>query len=165
MKQILIGVSMLLGFAACELGAPSRVEAPVDSISGAVPFEMEGPGGAALVVPVYLNGEGPHDFVLDTGATLTCVDEALADTLGLPEQTGGLAFGAGVGGSGRVRLVGLDSLQVGEARAFDLTACTLNLEQFQQAGLHVDGLIGLNFLSSFRVTLDFEQEVVVLQQP
>ena len=109
--------------------------------------------------------ESTRDFVLDTGATLTCVDQALAEQLGLPERTGQIGFGAGIGGSGSVRLVGLDSLRIGATKAYDLTACTLDLSQFEQAGLDIDGLLGLNFLKSFRVTLDFESNRLTLAEP
>lgn len=49
---------LLVGLAAaCQpTGAPARVEAPADSAAGEVPFDLAGPGGAALIVPVHLNG-------------------------------------------------------------------------------------------------------------
>ena len=146
----------------CDVGAPSRVEAPADTAAGEVTFELAGIGGAALIVPVHINGQGPYDLVLDTGATLTCVDQELAQQLGLPERRGQLALGAGVGVAGRVRVVAVDSLRVGAARAFDLTACVLDLQQLRSISPRVQGLLGLNFLRSFRVTLDFERNVLLL---
>ena len=149
--------------AGCEMGgAPARVEAPADSAAGEVAFELAGPNDAALLVPVYLNGQGPFDFVLDTGATFTCVDRDVAQRLQLPERTGALGIGAGVGGAGRIRLVRVDSLRVGASRALDVTACELDLAQVEQIGLEVDGLLGLNVLKEFRMTLDFEREVLIL---
>jgi|GEM_PF-3917599 len=57
--------------AACQEDVrPTVSSAPVDSVAGEVEFALAGPGGAALLVPVFVNGEGPFDFVLDTGATL-----------------------------------------------------------------------------------------------
>lgn len=148
----------------CQIGGgPSSVEMEGDS--AAVSFELAGAGGAAVVVPVYLNGGGPHAFVVDTGATFTCIHEPLADSLDLPEQTGGVGFGAGIGGSGRVRLVRVDSLRVGATSAFDLTACAIPLGELQQAGLDAEGLLGLNFLKSFRVTFDFETNTMHLDRP
>lgn len=152
--------------AACgEAGAPARVDAPADSAAGEVPFQLAGPGGAALIVPVHIGGEGPFDFVLDTGATLTCVEETLSERLALSEPTGVVGAGAGVQGAGRMRLVQIDSLRVGAATAQDLLACELDLQHIGQLGLDIQGLLGLNFLRSFRVTLDFERSVVGLQDP
>lgn len=155
---------VITGLLSCRMDGPSRVEAPADSAEGTISFELAGAGDAALVVPVYLNGRGPHQFVLDTGATLTCVNEAVADSLGLPERAGPGGVGIGAGGSGRVQLVTVDSLRIGQTKAFDLAACTLNLGQFEQAGLRVDGLLGLNFLKSFRMVLDFGRNTLHLEK-
>ncbi len=153
-----------LGFV-CPSTGPERVESPADLESGEVPFRLVGPGEAALVVPVELNGTGPYDFVLDTGATLTCVDDSLAEELDLPEREGVQGVGAGVGGSGRMRLVTLDSVRVGSAAAFDLMGCALNLESIRATGIEMRGLLGLNFLKSFHVVLDFERNVLTLSDP
>lgn len=149
---------------ACQVSAPSRAEAPADSAAGEIAMDWAGPNRAALVVPVHVNGRGPYDFVLDTGATLTCVSEELAAELSLPEATGQIGFGAGVGGSGRMRLVRVDSLRVGAARAADLQACALDLGSAQSIGIEFAGLLGLNFLRSFRVVLDFERDMIVIHQ-
>lgn len=150
----------------CTAASPeSRVEVPVDSAAGEVKFALEGPGGAALVVPVMINGQGPFDFVLDTGATLTCIDQRLARRLELEEERGVRGIGAGMGAAGRISLVRLDSLRIGQARASELMACALDLRHTESVGLGIDGLIGLNFLKSYRVTVDFQREVLLLQAP
>ena len=77
---------------------------------------------------------------------------------------GGLG-GAGVGGAGRMRLVTLDSIRVGSAAAFDLMGCALNLESVQATGIEMRGLLGLNFLKSFHMVLDFERNVLTLSDP
>lgn len=152
-----------LGAGCQQMGAPARVEAPADSAAGEIPFELAGPGGAALIVPVYLNGQGPFDFVLDTGATITCVDQAIAQQLELPKARGVVGVGAGAAGAGQMQLVTLDSLRIGAAKAGRLSACALDLSHTGRVGLEIDGLLGLNFLRSFRVTLDFEREILLLQ--
>ena len=40
--------------------------------------------GRLLLVPVSVNGTGPYPFLLDTGATSSMIDEALAGRLALP---------------------------------------------------------------------------------
>ena len=42
--------------------------------------------GRLLIVPVRIDGTGPYPFLLDTGATRSLVDEALADRLRLPRS-------------------------------------------------------------------------------
>jgi predicted aspartyl protease len=165
-------LAMLIGLAAapaapgCGIPLPAgRTVAPADAAAGEVAFELAGPGGAAMVVPVRINGQGPYQFVLDTGATITCLDHKLSDELQLPERSGQIGFGAGIGAAGQVKLVGVDSLNVGTASASDLTACAIDLQGIQEAGIKVDGLLGLNFLRSYHVTIDFERNVLRLQDP
>jgi predicted aspartyl protease len=150
----------------CErLGTPARSTAPPDSAAGETAFRLAGPGGAALVVPVRLNGRGPYDLILDTGATFTCVDDTLARELGLRERRDAIGAGVGVGGAGRVRLYRLDSLRVGGASAEGITVCGLDLAGLAKVSPGTRGLLGLNFLKSYRVTLDFKREVVRLETP
>lgn len=148
----------------CQQVTTRSVE-PGETRPGEVPIHLAGPGGAAVVVEVTINGEGPFELVLDTGATLTCVDRALADELELPEASGFGGVGAIQVPTEGVSLVTIDSLEIGEASASDLTACTIDLSQIQDMGLEVRGLLGLNFLKNYRVTLDFERGRMTLEDP
>jgi len=141
--------------------SPERVEAPA---TGEIPIDLLGPQGAAVAVPVHVNGQGPYAFVFDTGATLTCVDEILARDLALPDHRIGEGVGVGVGGAGRVRVVHADSVRVGEVTAVNLPVCVLDLEHVRRFGPDVHGLIGLNFMRPFTVILDFEREILRLEQ-
>jgi predicted aspartyl protease len=156
-----------LAMIACGCGpaAPAHVEAPPDSAAGEVGFEWAGTNDAALVVPVYIDGQGPYSFVLDTGATLTCVEQDVAAELSLREASGQIGFSAGIGGSGRIRLVSADSVRVGSATAEDLPLCALDLSSMERVGMELDGLLGLNFLRPFHISIDFEREVLTLRQP
>jgi predicted aspartyl protease len=150
---------------ACPDPRPGRVVMPADPADGEVQLEFAGPNDAALIVPVHINGEGPFDFVLDTGATLTCLSHATANQLALEAHPGAVGFGAGVGGAGRFEVVRIDSLRVGGVEAHDLLGCKLDLTQFHAIGTPIDGLLGLNFLREFRVTLDFERNTLLLERP
>src|SRR5687767_10637904 len=66
----------------------TEVGAPAAASPGTVQFKMAAPNDAAIIVSVKVNGQGPYDFVLDTGATFTCVDNELAEQLKLPEWKG-----------------------------------------------------------------------------
>ncbi len=130
-----------------------------------VGFELAGPGEAALLVPVFVNGQGPYSFVLDTGATMTCVDMVVAEELELPTEPGRIGIGMGIEQEpGGLELVSIDSLRVGNATAMGLTGCALDLGRFRAMGLEVEGLLGLNFLREFRVTLDFRTEELTLER-
>lgn len=144
----------------CDIGAPERVSAPTN---GELHFRYAGPNRAAILLPVFINGQGPFNLILDTGATLTCLNEGLVDAIGLPHETVARGIGVTVVGVGAVRLAHLDSLRVGAAQAYGISACILDLNGMRITGRQVDGLLGLNFLKAFRVTLDFDRETVRLQ--
>lgn len=148
-----------------ETGSPAAASAPADSAAGEVEFRIAGPGGSALAVPAYINGRGPFELILDTGATFTCLDTALVRELALPERPGVIGAAVGVSGTGRVKFVRVDSMRVGAARVRALTACAMDLSALRPLGAEVHGLLGLNFLRSFHVTLDFERDVMSLTQP
>lgn len=152
-----------LGASGCDGALPGRVTVQADTAAGEVPLRVAGRGGAVLLVGVHINGAGPYNLVLDTGATLTCIDERLARELVLPRKTGAVGLGAGVGGAARVALVQVDSIRVGSSTVTNLTACVLDLRHLHELGAGgVNGLLGLNFLSAFHVTLDFEQRLMTL---
>lgn len=151
------------GSAGCiDVGRPAESRAPADSAAGELAFRWAGPGGAAMVVPVRINGGEPVDLVLDTGATLTCVDTAIARRFQLPERRMMVGSAVGIGGAGRVRLHRVDSLQVGGAVTRDLTVCAMDLQALRAVGPEVHGLLGLNVLREFRLTIDFDRGVLRL---
>jgi hypothetical protein len=103
--------------------------------------------------------------VLDTGATLTCVDGMLAQELKLPDAEGTVALGGGIRGLGPMRLVALDSVALGDATVHDVRGCTVDLTPMRAAGLDVRGLLGLNVLREYRLTVDFDRRIVRLEPP
>jgi hypothetical protein len=64
------------------LAGPAPARSLESADRGRIPMRVV--AGRLLVVPVTLDGAGPFPFLLDTGATCSVVDEALADHLRLP---------------------------------------------------------------------------------
>jgi predicted aspartyl protease len=154
---------LALASAGCRSETSSRAAAPTANAPDEIPFKLVGIGESAIVVPVLVNGRGPYDFILDTGATLTCVDATLETELRLPERFAQFGVGAGAEGVGRVRLVTIDSLRVGNEQATSLSSCVLDLKHLALLSPSVRGLLGLNFLRSYRVTIDFEARTLILR--
>jgi predicted aspartyl protease len=158
--------SLLLTLASCQLGGePATTHAPADTTAGEVQLQFVGTGEAALVAPVYINGAGPFNLVLDTGATYTCVTTELAEQLNLPDQRGAVGIGTGVHATARVRIIRFDSVRVGAAIAHSMPGCVLDLTALETVGTSVDGLLGLNYLRAFDVGLDFQRNVLTLTAP
>ena len=159
---------LLLSLLALGCGLQSTISpgSPSETAPGEVSFKLAGPNEAALIVPVKINGKGPYDFVLDTGATFTCVDRTLADELKLPDWSGPLGGVVVTGGEGQMGLVKIDMLEVGDtAKASELVACKLDLTRMQPPGFGIKGLVGLNFLKNYRVTINFERNSLRLDKP
>lgn len=159
---------LLLGLLALGCGVPSAISpgSPSETAPGEVRFEMAGPNKAAIIVDVKINGQGPYDFALDTGATFTCVDRQLAEELKLPNWSGPLGSVVITGGDGEMGFVKIDRLEVGDtASASELVACKLDLSRMQPPGFGIKGLVGLNFLKSYRITIDFERNSLRLEKP
>lgn len=159
---------LLLGLLALGCNVPSAVSpgSPSETAPGEVNFKLAGPNDAALIVPVKINGTGPYDFVLDTGATFTCVDQSLAEQLKLPDWSGPLGTVIITGGEGQMGFVKIDKLEVGNtAGASELVACKLDLSRMQPPGFGIKGLLGLNFLKNYRLTIDFERTSLRLDKP
>ena len=128
-----------------------------------VPFEKH---GSVVIVKATLNGKAPVKLILDTGATFTCIDRPLADELKLPAWSGPLGSVVITGGEGEMGFVKIDRLEVGNtASATDLVACKLDLSRMQPPGFGIKGLVGLNFLKSYRITIDFERNTLRLDKP
>ena len=88
-----------------------------------------------LTVPVMINGKGPFQFVIDTGADRTVISRELAATLGLP--AGRKTTLNSISGASKVETVKIASLQVSTNRLEDVRAASLSA-----ANLGADGLLG-----------------------
>jgi len=100
-----------------------------------------------MIVGVYVNHSGPYDFLLDTGMQVTAVDLSVANELHLQPQ--GTAVVAGAGFSRSVSIAHLDSLEAGSHAIADSRVLMYDLGK-----LHVQGVLGEDFLERFDVLID-----------
>ena len=118
--------------------------------------------GRLPVVPVYLNGEGPFDFLLDTGTTSTVVTPSLAARLRLrPSDSVTLITVAGERDVPRARL---GRVEVGGRAAADVEALVSGLEPLSEIDPRVRGVLGQNFLGRFNYTLDYDGRAVEFER-
>lgn len=102
-----------------------------------------------MTVPVMVNGLGPFQFVVDTGADRTVISQELADRLALPRA--GTAKLHAMGGSGTVKLVRIETVQVSTNIAKRVEAAALPMRH-----LGADGLLGIDSLKGQRIVMDFD---------
>ncbi|HZF10239.1 MAG TPA: aspartyl protease family protein [Thermoanaerobaculia bacterium] len=130
-----------------------------------LPFHLAAPTKPLVLVPVFVDGEGPFQFALDTGASRTMLAPDLVHRLGLQTVEDDAATGAG----GAVQIVAgtVTSLAVGEVAVRDHAIGAGEFVHWirQAAGVPLDGILGYNFLNQFRVTIDYPRSVLELTAP
>lgn len=109
-----------------------------------------------LTVPVTINGQGPFDFVIDTGADRTVISEELAERLDLKQD--GTATLHAMGGKGTVKIVKIDTVKVSNNTAKRVRAAALPARN-----LGADGLLGIDSLKGQRIVMDFEAKTMRLE--
>jgi predicted aspartyl protease len=101
-----------------------------------------------VTVGVYLDGQGPFDFVVDSGANRTVLSAELAQALRLPPMDPAPVHG--IAGVEPAPTALVEELRVGLVRSRKL-----RLPVLPRARLGVDGLLGVDVLRGRRVRIDF----------
>ena len=142
---------------------PAETSFPASIVVPSSPAAASGPitvpvvmNGASVIVPVVLNGEFRTNLGLDTGATITVVSQRIAKSLGL--NPFGTSKVGTVGGIITVPLARLRSLKVGDAEIHDLV---VSIHDFS-TDPRIEGLLGLDYLKHFNVSLDARRKLLVL---
>lgn len=125
-----------------------------------IKFRLASEKKPLIILEVNVNGQGPFDFALDTGATMTVLCHKTAQKLGITASTP--AKGTGAGGQLAVSLTRLGSLAIGELEVKDLQVAVMDLTGVSQAaGTEIAGVIGYNLLEKFRVTIDYPKRKIL----
>jgi|CXWL01.1.fsa_nt_gi predicted aspartyl protease len=101
-----------------------------------------------MTLPVTIAGQGPFNFVVDTGAERTVLSRELAAQLGLQ-------------GAGQARVVGLaeavmaDLYHLDNIAVRDVTLASGTVPTFDQFDIGGPGLIGIDSLENHKVVIDF----------
>lgn len=106
------------------------------------------------IVPVTINGTGPYDFIVDTGASISLIDKSLTLQLALP-HTGGRQPVSGVGGTQEIVFVDVSRWKVGQL-ALPRTSIGSGTLPTVRGESGFQGLLGSDIWSQFgRITIDY----------
>ncbi|HEX8354556.1 MAG TPA: aspartyl protease family protein [Pyrinomonadaceae bacterium] len=141
--------------------------------------EAAAPPVAAFEIPIRTTSSGfwsgevnfdglekPVNFIVDTGASISVVSQALADRHGLGRYAqGGLIKVYGAAGlADNIQTLLLPRVELGPYAWKNVYAAVLDLEPINEtAGFEQTGIIGGNILSRYRVTFDFSRGLIRLQ--
>ena len=117
-----------------------------------------------LLVPVKVNGQGPYDFVLDTGASATLFSPELTAHLGITARDGVDVVGAVTAGMGARCVVESFTLGTAEQRHLGIVVADIFGPLAQRVGARIDGVLGYDVLKAYRVTLNYVEQTLLLQQ-
>jgi len=99
------------------------------------------------------------NFLLDTGACPSVIDQKIAHTLRLAERLSRVNLS---NKTIQTRLVILPSLTVGPVRADSLPVLTEDLSFYQKAlGLRVDGIVGMDFLRRSNFSINYGTKEII----
>ncbi len=139
----------------------SRINVVQERADAVIPFELR---GRRPHLSVRINGKGPFNFVLDTGASACVLSNAAAAKVGIrPVAAGGQA--RAVGGNGLFPIVYgvLKSLEIGPIKLGTVPVYLRDIPAISENGAAVDGFLGLATLSDFAMTLDYPQRSLGLR--
>jgi predicted aspartyl protease len=132
--------------------------------SAKVKFRLAGDAQPLILLPVQVNGDGPFEFILDTGAGTSLLSSDLAKKLKIKIIS--TKEGQSAGGKISVSLAKVDSLAVGQAKLDDVDVGIVDLTHIGNTiGTKIDGDIGYNFLKHFRITIDYHDCEIRLDEP
>ena len=131
---------------------------PISFDKASVPFQKR---GTVVIIPATINEKAAAKLVVDTGASYTMISQATAKELeiDLEKKLPTIPFQT-ANGIIQAPLVTLSSIDVGGLQVKDLTAAVH--DAFPDPG--ISGLLGLNFLSNFRMDIDTQNGVLHLEK-
>jgi predicted aspartyl protease len=129
-----------------------------------VPFTLAGQRQPVLLIPASVNGNGPHPFLLDTGAGACLLTPELSRSLNVTIT--GTQTAAGAGGQVTVQLGQVASIEVGGAIVRDVpVAITPEIHRISASvGAEIAGDLGYTFLRHFRLSIDYRKRTIRLEE-
>ena len=144
---------------AANVAATAEEQEPLGKFE--VSYEALEGSAKRVIIPVTLNDAVTVPMALDTGSPGMIVSFELAERLGIFSHDGGtlVVAAAGIGGTTPAVLTVIDTVSIEGARsAFVPTTVTESMSPAFQ------GLIGMDFLSGYEVSIDSKRKVVVFQE-
>jgi predicted aspartyl protease len=112
--------------------------------------------GYLMVVHVSINGQGPFDFLVDTGTNSTLVDPGLAAELHL-KPVDRMALATLADAAPVVRYYA-NTIQAGQASIAHLELLGAPLTEIRAVDSKIRGVLGMNFLLQFSFLLDYRHQ-------
>jgi len=136
------------------LTAPARAQEPI----AVVPYRVDYNG--LITVSTTINGRGPYDFVIDTGATLSLAFQNLADKEGFAPTGGPRRRVLGISGSTELDTYHLGEISLGGASLINHVAVII--PDWEAPRRTPAGIIGIDFLKRYAIVFDISEKTMTL---
>lgn len=147
MRPVLLALAAAcLPLAGTAADPPPKADKPKAETKAEVPYRLT--DTKHVLVRAKLNGKGPFNFILDTGAPAVFVTKAVAKKVGLEEDK------KGWGTFDSFVLEGGLTVDKAQGRIEDLFQLE-GMNGLGLAGVELHGVIGYNVLAKYRITYDF----------
>jgi len=128
-------------------------------------FRIES-GKPIITVDTIVNGKGPFNFVVDTGASHTVISNQTAEKLGLNQNSLGCCESAGrsaqgAGGPVAARTATVESVRVEDVEVKNLEVALIDLTSLSK---NWDGIIGYTFMKNYRVVIDYPRQQISFEK-
>jgi hypothetical protein len=143
----------------------ARPEPPVERLSALkrieLPYIAQEGSAQRVIVPVTFNNSVTAQMAVDTGSPGLVISFELAERLGLFSENQGTLFVliSGVGGDSLAIRTIIDSVAIDAA-----TDNFVPTRVSKAISTEFEGLIGMDFMSNYMVSIDSEKHVLVLQE-
>jgi len=145
----------------------SKPEFPDSSIRVAdlkrfeIPYRAFEGTSRRIIIPVKFNESIEAHLLLDTGSPGLMISPKLASRLGLLDEEDATLkiMTAGIGGAVPAILALVDTVRVGDAQSEFLPATIAQIPSNE-----FEGLVGMDFVSNYKIGIDIDKSVVVFEE-
>ena len=146
--------------AACASVTSNSSKLKIDDVltrASVMRFPYEKTTDGHLLIPVSVNGREASFFAIDTGATRSVIFNETSVSLNLTQTTQPDIIVHGLVEAEGRPIVKLAKLEIGYHKFFDIDVAVLgDRKRYHHSGQAIEGLIGLDILSRFRLYLDVD---------
>jgi len=136
--------------------APARAAVNEEGPLYATPTTADGIG--RVVAPVFVNGQGPYRFIVDTGANRSTLSPGLARALGIDMRGAPRVLVHGVTGAEQAPFARIGEMRVGAVARQGVDMPVIANRIYASA----DGIMGADHISGGRLVIDFRRDRIDL---